>query len=143
MSNKISTEGETGNSTNHDLKGPSSSSPTVPILNIPRPTSSSISPNQMVSSSNDAAAHNKAIDEPEVMVLDDDEDMDQEVLVKHFDQNIYEQIDNFSSHHYHSLHCSCYILLSYRQTVMGMVESMTRLVVLVLMTGNLGWEVAN
>ena len=95
MSNKISTEGETGNSTNHDLKGPSSSSPTVPILNIPRPTSSSISPNQRVSSSNDAAAHNKAIDEPEVMVLDDDEDMDQEVLVKHFDQNIYEQIDIF------------------------------------------------
>ena len=92
MSNKISTEGETGNSTNHDLKGPSSSSPTVPILNIPRPTSSSISPNQMVSSSNDAAAHNKTIAEPEVMVLDDDEDMDQEVLVTDFDQNIYEQI---------------------------------------------------
>ena len=100
MSNRISTEGETGNSTNHDLKGPSSSSPTVPILNIPRPTSSSISPNQMVSSSNDAAAHNKTIAEtiaePEVMVLDDDEDMDQEVLVTDFDQNIYEQIDTIS-----------------------------------------------
>ena len=73
-------DGEATSQSGGHLKGSSSINPPVPILNIPNPggSTSSKSPHPVVSSSVEAL-QNRDTDEPEVMVLDDDEEMDTEV----------------------------------------------------------------
>ena len=80
MSSKKKPESETTSPCEKHLKGSSPINPPVPILNIPKPSSSASakSPNQVGSSSNEAS-QNQHVDEPEVMVLDEDEEMDAEV----------------------------------------------------------------
>ena len=63
------------------IKGSSPINQSIPILNIPNPGGSSSSKSPDISSPTHKSAKNSGnSDEPEVMVLDDDEEMDNEVL---------------------------------------------------------------
>ena len=80
MSGKKTINGETSSKSDNHSGGVPSTNPPVPILNIPNPAgnSSSKSPHPVVSSSTESAQYRDP-DEPEVMVLDDDEEMENEV----------------------------------------------------------------
>ena len=81
MSSKRAINGDSPTKPGSNPKTSSSINPPVPILNIPNPggSTSSKSPNPVVSSTSVEAAQNRDGDEPEIMVLDDDEEMDTEV----------------------------------------------------------------
>ena len=78
MSSKKTVNGESKSGSR--LKGSPTINPPVPILNIPNPggSSASKSPQPVVSSTVESSQHRNP-DEPEVMVLDDDDEMDAEV----------------------------------------------------------------
>lgn len=78
-SNKKGIAGDSANTTGSHIKASSPINQPVPILNIPNPGGSSTSKSSDVSSSSQEVAKNQRNDEPEVMVLDDDEEMDHEV----------------------------------------------------------------
>ena len=85
MSSKKNIDGDSPSKGGNHHMVSSPINPTVPILNIPNPgvNSTSKSPNSNVSSSNEVS-QSRNVDEPEVMVLDDDEEMDPEVLSRTF-----------------------------------------------------------
>ena len=80
MASKKNFDGDSPSKGGNHQNVSSTINPPVPILNIPNPGVNSIakSPNSTVSSSN-GVSQNRNADEPEVMVLDDDEEMDPEV----------------------------------------------------------------
>ena len=80
MASKKNMDGDSPNKGGNHHNVCSPITPPVPILNIPNPgaNSASKSPNSTLSSSNELA-RNRNVEEPEVMVLDDEEEMDPEV----------------------------------------------------------------